>query len=381
MRDPAKILIVDDNERNRAVLNDLVVTLGHTPMLADNGLSALARMRKEAPDLTLLDIMMSEMDGYEVLDHMKGDSNLRHLPVIVISAVDEMESVVRCIEKGADDYLVKPFNRILLEARISACLEKKRLRDQEQKLHADLATSYEALRKAEQARDALSHMIVHDLNNPLTSVLGFAELLLRHATERTGYKNSDVKHLRHIHDSSKEMSSLIQGILDVSKLETGEMSVSPEPLNAAQLLRDLSERFAVRAEQIGVRLSFVSESDDIMLQADRELLSRVLQNLLANALKHTGEGTNVTLSAKRDGNRVVLAVKDDGPGIPPEYRDKIFDKFFQVESRKKGKMYGVGLGLAFCKMAVDAQGGRIWVESIEGKGATFKLSLKAANKK
>ncbi len=381
MTTPAKILIVDDNEKNRAVLNDFVVVLGHTPFLAENGLSALAQMRKEALDLILLDILMPEMDGYEVLENMKGDSNLRHLPVIMISDVDEMESVVQCIEKGADDYLIKPFNPTLLKARIGASLEKKRFRDQEQKFHEDLAASYEALRRAEHARDALSHMIVHDLNNPLSSVLGFAELLLRNATESTGYKNSDIKSLRHISDSSKEMSSLIQDILDVSKLEADEMPVSPEPVNAARLLTDISERFTPRAGQMRVRLSFVSESDDVMLQADRELLSRVLQNLLANALKRTGEGTNVTLSARREGNRVILAVKDDGPGIPAEYRDKVFDKFFQLESRKKGKMYGVGLVLAFCKMAVEAQGGTIWVESVEGKGATFKVSLKAVDKK
>jgi len=129
---PANILIVDDTEVNRNVLHDLILTLGHTPILAENGLSALARIRKHPPDLVLLDILMPEMDGYEVLNHMKDDNSLRHIPVIMISALDEMESVVRCIEKGADDYLTKPFNPTLLKARISACLEKKDLRDKEE---------------------------------------------------------------------------------------------------------------------------------------------------------------------------------------------------------------------------------------------------------
>ena len=127
----AKVLIVDDNEKNGALLNDLVLALGHAPVLAESGLSALLQMRKQPPDLVLLDILMPEMDGYEVLERMKGDSNLRHVPVIMVSALDEVESVVRCIEKGADDYLVLPFNPTLLKARISACLEKKRFRDQE----------------------------------------------------------------------------------------------------------------------------------------------------------------------------------------------------------------------------------------------------------
>ena len=127
----ANILIVDDNQINRNVLQDLVVTLGHIPSVSENGLTALSHMEKHLPDLVLLDILMPKMDGYEVLNHLKNDGALRDIPVIMISAVDEIKSVVRCIEKGADDYLTKPFNATLLKARINACLEKKRLRDVE----------------------------------------------------------------------------------------------------------------------------------------------------------------------------------------------------------------------------------------------------------
>jgi len=133
IKDAATILVADDKEMNRDVLHALITTLGHVPLLAENGLSALNQMEKQPPDLVLLDILMPEMDGYKVLNHMKSDSSLRNIPVIMISAVYEMESVVRCIEKGADDYLVKPFDITLLKARISSCLEKKRLRDQEDK--------------------------------------------------------------------------------------------------------------------------------------------------------------------------------------------------------------------------------------------------------
>jgi putative two-component system response regulator len=127
-----KILIVDDIEPNRLVLNDQVVSLGHIPVMAGNGLSALRQISNEKPDLVLLDIMMPEMDGYQVLETMKSDKNFRHIPVIMISALDELESVVRCIQKGAVDYLVKPFNPILLKARIDSALAIKRLHDQEE---------------------------------------------------------------------------------------------------------------------------------------------------------------------------------------------------------------------------------------------------------
>ena len=132
MTNPARILIVDDKEANRNILNERVNALGHISILAENGLSALAQIRKQPPDLVLLDILMPGMDGYEVLCHLKDNTSLRHIPVIVISAVDDMENIVRCIEKGADDYLTKPFNPTLLKARIGSCLEKKRLHDQEE---------------------------------------------------------------------------------------------------------------------------------------------------------------------------------------------------------------------------------------------------------
>lgn len=126
-----KILIVDDLEPNRMVLNDQVESLGHMPIMAENGVSALGQINSMNPDLVLLDIMMPEMDGYQVLETMKSDTNFRHIPVIMISALDELESVVRCIQKGAVDYLVKPFNPILLKARIDSALAIKRLHDQE----------------------------------------------------------------------------------------------------------------------------------------------------------------------------------------------------------------------------------------------------------
>lgn len=132
MTNHAKILIVDDNETNRNILNDWVTALGHKPILSENGLSALALLGKEPLDIVLLDMVMPEMNGYEVLNRIKGDTSLRHIPVIMITAIDDIENVARCIEKGADDYLTKPFNPTLLRARINACVMKKRLHDQEE---------------------------------------------------------------------------------------------------------------------------------------------------------------------------------------------------------------------------------------------------------
>lgn len=130
----ALVLIVDDQEANRNILRDRMTALGHESQLAENGLSALALVEAGPPDLVLLDIMMPEMDGHDVLERLKAKSAWSHIPVIVISAATDMDGVVRCIEQGADDYLTKPFNPAILKARVGACLEKKFSRDREEEL-------------------------------------------------------------------------------------------------------------------------------------------------------------------------------------------------------------------------------------------------------
>ncbi|NJO40058.1 MAG: response regulator [Cyanobacteria bacterium CRU_2_1] len=132
MVDQGLVLVVDDNEMNRDLLSRRLQRQGFTVVMAEDGQQALDKLQTQPFDLVLLDVMMPQMNGYQVLEHLKADPNLRHIPVIMISALDDMDSVVRCIELGAEDYLFKPFNQTLLKARIGACLEKKRLRDQEQ---------------------------------------------------------------------------------------------------------------------------------------------------------------------------------------------------------------------------------------------------------
>jgi two-component system cell cycle response regulator len=125
------LLVVDDNSMNRIMLSRYITKLGYRVSLAEDGRQALEKLQHEPIDLVLLDVQMPEMDGYEVLEHLKADPRLRDIPVIMISAVDELESVVKCIELGAQDYLPKPFNPVLLRARLTACLERKLRRDQE----------------------------------------------------------------------------------------------------------------------------------------------------------------------------------------------------------------------------------------------------------
>lgn len=192
MKNPAKILIVDDIEVNRVALHDLIAHLRHTPIFAENGQAALEQTRQQHPDLILLDIIMPGMDGYAVLEQLKNDEVLRHIPVIIISAIDDMDSVVQCIKNGADDYLVKPFNRVLLKARIEAGLQKKYRRDVEKKYRQQIVEYNQNLEKQvhEQVQEILaSHKARTNLSRYLSPNIVDKVLASKQEIQLGGEKN------------------------------------------------------------------------------------------------------------------------------------------------------------------------------------------------
>jgi class 3 adenylate cyclase/CheY-like chemotaxis protein len=213
----ATVLVVDDNANNRDMLSRRIERLGHAVALAVNGREALAMMAAQPFDLVLLDIMMPEMNGYQVLEYLREDHQLRHIPVIVISAIDDIESIVRCIELGAEDYLSKPFNPVLLRARIGACLEKKRLRDQEQVY----------LRQIEAERERSERLLLNILPRPIAERLKDNQLTIA--------------------DSFSEVTVLFADIVDFTRLS--------ERISATDLVTLLNDIFSVfdhLAEQHGL---------------------------------------------------------------------------------------------------------------------------------
>ncbi|NOQ45920.1 MAG: response regulator, partial [Desulfobulbaceae bacterium] len=328
----ATILIVDDNKINRTILHDLISVIGHKPILAEDGETALTRIfQKPHPDMILLDIMMPGIDGYEVLDKVKEDKFLRLLPVIMITAVDDIESQIRCIEKGADDYIIKPFNSILLKARIDALLEKKRLYEQEQQFNLWLAESYQKLQKAEAARDSLFHMIVHDLNNPITIIMGQAQILQMMSTRQQLTPEKVQATTGTIVTAAEQINGLAKQILDVAGLEEHKMPVKSEEFDLSILMDEINSIYAAQLESVGGVLE-VEIDGPVNIMADRRLVQRILQNLLANSLKFTKPNTtpHIILRAGTEQNNVVISVTDNGPGIAGKFHETVFSRFFKV---------------------------------------------------
>jgi two-component system sensor histidine kinase/response regulator len=364
---PGLLLVVDDDAANREVLSRRLERQGHDVRTASSGLDAMRILGESAFDLVLLDIMMPEMDGYEVLGRIKADSTLQHIPVIMISALNELQSVVRCIEAGAEDYLAKPFNPTLLKARIGACLEKKRGRDRESALFEQLQNNYKRLQELETQRDDMRNMIVHDLRTPLTALIVGIEML-----EMDGTLSGTQQEIIAIAaGGGRILLGMINDLLDVEKMESGSTDLQYDEITPAALVAGAVAQVALLAEESQTTLVTDVAANLRTFSGDAKKLSRTLVNLIGNAIKFTGAGT-VTVSAHQDDPATIrFSVRDSGPGIPSQAFGRIFEKFGQLDSRR----VGTGLGLAFCKLAVEAHGGRITVESTLGAGSTFSFTI------
>ena len=370
--DSGLLLIVDDNEDNRDVLARRLEKQGHWAVTASSGPEALTALTEQPFDLVLLDILMPEMDGYEVLSRIKADPKTQRLPVIMISALDEIDSIVRCIEMGAADYLPKPFNPTLLRARVGASLREKRARDREQRYTAELAESYRRLQELERLRDDLTHMIVHDLRTPLTSLLSGLQTV-----PLVGDLNPVQAEMLEIAVTGGEtLLGMINDLLDVEKMEQETVPLTITEQTAAELVQQAYLQVSLLAASNSLTLAQEIAPDLPPFAGDEDKLKRTLVNLIGNAIKFTPSGGTITVgAAQAQDNSVLFSVRDTGEGIPPEAFERIFEKFGQVENRQAGRKMSTGLGLTFCKLAVEAHGGRIWVESAPGRGSIFFFTV------
>lgn len=357
--EPAKILVVDDHPQNVELLEAYLLPEGYDVTTAFDGVEALERVEESVPDIVLLDVMMPRMDGYEVCQKMKSDEATRFIPIVMVTALKDLDDKIKSIEAGADDFLTKPIVKIELLTRIKSLIRVKRL-------HDDLGRSYRELQELQETKEHLTQMIIHDLKNPLTGIKANLEIV--GMDELTDTREC----LDAAQRSSDLLYSMIQDLLDIFRMEEGKLTLNQEQMNFPELGQDVVNEVDAPAQAEGKDVRLEVEDDLPAVPADRDLVYRVVSNLMLNAVKHTGRGGTITLKCRKVDESLQIDVVDNGHGIPEDYLDKIFEKFGQVDRRRRN---GTGLGLTFCKMAVEAHGGQIWVESIEGEGSTFSFIL------
>jgi len=364
-----RVLIVDDEIANVELLARRLEAIGCQTQVASSGERAIALARSEQPDLILLDVMMPGIDGWQTCRRLKSQPETADIPVIFVTAKDRYEDLSKGFEVGGIDYLTKPFEPIELAARVRSAIFTKRLQDELRKTAADL-------KRMEQSRKELIGMLGHDIRNLANSVVAFMQLV-RMGQLEPGRQEFD-ELLRLSESNISELLRMVNALLDVYKMEEGKLEAMPQAVALAALGDRSIAQVMPEAIAKGIQLESALPSD-VSVFVDDGLIVRVLTNLLANAVKHTPSGGKVRVDSARDRTlerSIVIRVHDTGPGIPAEDAPRIFDRFYQGAGRSRG---GSGLGLAFCKLAVELHGGTINVVNPGESGAIVQFTLPAAD--
>ena len=364
--DPSRscILVVDDNAGNRSILHRRLGRHGFAVIEVENAIDALARLGQGGIDLILLDVLLPGMDGLTLCRTIKADPATAAIPVLLVTALHERQDRLAGIAAGANDFLTKPIDGQDLLLRCRNALAAKRQYDR-------TVEAYRKLQSLEELRDRLTHLIVHDMRSPLAGLTGYLDLFLARSQGQVDDK------LRNLVERAVTQARTLEGhisqVLDVSRLEAGAMPLDRVDAELGALARQALEALGAEAERVPVRILVPEEGVPVL--ADIGLLVRVFQNLLSNAIRFSPPSGEVVLQVGATPDGVRAEVHDEGPGIAPEHHQLIFEKFGQVRSSRRPGQASSGLGLTFCRLAIEAHGGRIGVRSQLGQGSSFWFSV------
>ncbi|HSH02457.1 MAG TPA: response regulator [Anaerolineae bacterium] len=349
------ILVADDDLLNRNILADYLKEGGFDVLLAENGQEALDLLHQNPINAVLLDLMMPKVNGYEVLAHMQDQKQLQQIPVIVISSIDNVTSINRCLELGAIDYLPKPFNPILTRVRLNAAL-----------VHSRLARKTEELEARNDELDAFASTVAHDLKTPLTSIIGAIGLLKQKDSPATATHKE--KLLNSIQNNSNRMQETIDALLLLATL--GKDTVSLTPLNMAEIIIDVLGQLEAMTTKHNAIIHLPDNWPSAIGYAP--WVAAIWSNYIGNAIKYGGEPPIITLGATPQIDTVRFWVKDNGHGIAPEDQNELFVPFTRL---KKVNAEGQGLGLSIVQRIVLKLNGQAGLESTVGEGSTFWFTL------
>lgn len=382
----ATILIVDDIETNLNLLYVVVHSLGHLPILAKNGKEALSLLQKHQPDLVLLDILMPEMDGYQVLAAIRQSTQFRRLPVVVISAITEMDSIVKCIQLGADDYLTKPFNKVILEARIQSCLERKYWNDQESNYlkkvdkrrillekmivekNNELAALYQVLNNLNKTKNKFIRIISHELRTPLNSLLGSSHYLINPSNNQTLRKDS----IELFTDALGQFKEIVEHAELIVRLELKEKTFTNHYALLDTVLSIASHRVQKFALSRQITLPEVIPND-FLIAGDESLLTYGFETLLKLAIKFAVSNTTILINYKIINQYLKISLYSTGWIIPDKYQDCFFDLFGVTETIIPGG--DLGLAPPLIGYIFKTFNGRIEFQNLKPDGVCFMATL------
>ncbi len=355
------LLVVDDEAANLSLLKRLFEP-HYRVMCVTCGQDALDLLAQAPFDLVLLDIMMPEMNGIETLGHIRNRANTADLPVILVSALSEVDDIVRGLQLGANDYITKPVEIDLMLARVQTQLTVKRLQDERKHHIAELQAAHEM-------KDRFLQMASHDLKGPLGNI-GMSQFLLRRllADSAEGIELLDM-----IETVVENMEHVIKDFLDSAALQSGKLDLQLENITVEEIVYDILGQYKLTAQKKEIEIQAPALPG--VMSVDRQRTAQVLNNLVSNAIKYSPRGSTVTVWAEQVPSVVRIFVADQGPGIPAEERDRLFTQFGKLSTRPTEGENSTGLGLWIVKHLVSIQNGQVGFECPQEGGTIFWIEL------
>lgn len=355
-----RILIVDDEPHNRHLLGRLFASYADI-IEAHNGEEALEKLAEESFDIVLLDVMMSGIDGIEVLRRIRCDERLQDLPVILVTAMNQSQDIATGLRYGANDYITKPVALDVVMARVNTQLKMKKVMDINKRAIIELES-------AQHMKDRLLRIASHDLKSPLSNIRMSESLLREMINTPEALQVLDMLKLTadHMHD-------IIEDFLDLAAYQNGMVTVELAPVVVADVVGKIARQYEPIAGEKQIALN-IGEAQGIV-RADVARLQQALSNLVSNAVKYSPFGSTVGICATRNGDMIRFSIADQGAGIPPEERHLLFTEFGKLTPRPTGTESSTGLGLWIVKQVTTIQGGRVGADFPPDGGSVFWLEL------
>lgn len=387
-------LVADDDLIIRMFAREALEQAGWIVEEAEHGREAWAAFQRHTPDVVLLDVMMPEMDGFATCAALRQLPNGEHVPILIMTGLDDFDSITKAYDAGATDFIVKPFNAMLLAHRIRYMVRANQVLQELRTSQATLTQARDAAIEGTRLKSEFLATMSHEIRTPMNGVLGMTDWLLD-----TTLTAEQLDCAQTIRSSGEALMVIINDILDFSKIESGKLSLELLDFELPVFLNRVVALFTERAQRKGLVLtSQIADGVPSGLLGDPSRLQQILSNLLANAIKFSDHGTvfvqveldqrppeqRLEFPATRygetsaDHNRVIhvrFSVFDNGIGIAPSAFSKLFQPFVQADGSTTRKYGGTGLGLAICKQLVELMGGHIGAESELGSGSVFRLTV------
>jgi len=363
IRRKEKILIVDDSKTTCHILKYYFIKNGYTVFTVTDGTQALEALRKNPPDLVIVDCYMPGLDGFALTRKIKESDEWRRIPVLLITAYSKRADVLKGFSVGAADYLIKPCDESELMARVDSHLRNKALLEQ-------LERNQKKLRIANEEKDRFLGIAAHDLRNPLGAIIGYASLLAEGELSEEMAKRFAVM----VREASGGMLRLLEDLLDITTIANGKVALNFGTHVLAEVVRERGDLLEIVAAKKKIPITY-SLAEGAAFQFDRNKIEQVVDNLISNAIKFSPPGNGIHISITQDGSMARVEVRDEGPGIPEEELTHLFKPFHRLSVKPTSNEKSTGLGLSIAARIVEAHGGEMGVTSKPGHGSTFFFTL------